>query len=94
MHALYTAEYFPKYLDFSIGIFHRQYPKGTDYKGHEDWEQFLYFLKTAQVSKIIICSGMLIGSISQSYFCCPITENSPSEESVREKYFVVEEIIM
>ncbi len=94
MHPLYTEKYFRNYLLLSIDIFHKQYQKGTSYLQHDRWPEFLKLLREAGVSRILISEGMMIGDISVQYTHHPITENSPSEDDVRSKSFVVEEIVL
>ena len=94
MHPLYTEVYFRKYLRLSIEIFGKQYPTGEDYKTYPQWENFKGLLRDAGVKKILICVGMTVGNISKQFFHCPITENSPTEEAVRKKNFVIEEILL
>ncbi len=94
MHPLFTETFFPQYLSLSIEIFHKKYPGDEihPYKNHPKWTEFTDLLKESGVNKIFICLGIIVGDISKQYFHSPITENSPSEEKVREKYFIVEEI--
>jgi hypothetical protein len=94
MHPLYKEPHFRIYLRFSIEIFGKQYPFGQDYKTHPNWEAFKELLHKVKVKKILICSGMIIGSISQQFSCFPITESSVSEDKVRSKNVVVEEIFI
>lgn len=94
MALIHIAPYFQRYLRFSIAIFHRKYPLGSTYRDHPKWNDFLNFLQEVVVEKIIICLGQTEGGISQQYFCCPITKSTPSEEYVRERYCIFEEILL
>lgn len=92
MSPLYTEKYFKEYLRLSIAIFSQKYSYEKAYREHPNWNEFISLLREAGVKKIFICVGMMIGDISVQYFCSPITENSPSEEFVRNRYCVYEEI--
>ncbi len=94
MHPLYTEKYFRRYLDLSIEIFHQKYPGNQEYpyRNHQKWNEFIELLRESGVQKIYICLGMIVGDISKQYFHSPITENSPTETEVEEKYFIIEEI--
>jgi phosphoribosyl 1,2-cyclic phosphodiesterase len=93
MHALYTKPYFQQYLKLSISIFERKYTKGTSYTNHESWKEFLRLLTSAGVSKILTYEEMYVRDTTK-YGHAPITENSPSEEHVRQKHQIYEEIVL
>ncbi len=94
MHLIYTKPYFQNYLKLSIRIFQKQYPKSVSYAEHEDWQNFLQILKSANVSKMLIYEEMYIGNMFVKYGHALITENSPSEEQVKQRHRVLEEIII
>lgn len=92
LHPLYAEKYFRKYLQLSIAIFSQKYSYKKGYRDNPYWNEFIALLREAGVKKIFICVGMIVGDISVQYFCSPITENSPSEEFVRNRYCIYEEI--
>lgn len=95
MHPLYTHPYCRRYLQLSLAVFQWQYITERGYHNHPLWEDLLTLFVAAEVPKVIIVEGRMIGYLRQEYICFPITENSVPEEKIHKDYpNVVEEIFL
>lgn len=89
---LYSTAYFRRYLKVSIEIFQQDYPWRRLPFQHEKWGVFISILKVAKVQKVLIYEELHRGNQWIRYGHAPISENSPSEEYIRRKYRIVDEV--